>query len=89
MEDQILLLQNGWAELVSLGAIWRSRFSSGEIKLSFGKSLDLQKAREMEHEEVGVMFFANLAFIPNFTILHSILQLQLLSLFYCFLMTLD
>ncbi|XP_067948394.1 nuclear hormone receptor FTZ-F1 beta-like isoform X2 [Watersipora subatra] len=52
LEDQVLLLQNSWAELISLGAIWRSRFSFGVINLSFGKTLDLQKAREMEHEEV-------------------------------------
>ena len=52
-EDQILLLQNSWAELVSLGAIWRSRFSHGIIQLSFGKTIDIKKAREMKHEEVS------------------------------------
>jgi len=51
-EDQILLLQNSWAELTSLGAIWRSRFTPGVIQLSFGKTIDLQKSREMDHEEV-------------------------------------
>ena len=54
-EDQILLLQNSWAELVSLGAIWRSRFSHGIIQLSFGKTIDIKKAREMKHEEVSEM----------------------------------
>lgn len=53
IDDQVLLLQNSWAELVSLGAIWRSRFTCGVINLSYGKKLDLQAAREMEHEEVG------------------------------------
>ncbi|KAF6039960.1 Hr39 [Bugula neritina] len=52
VEDQILLLKNSWAELICLGAIWRSRFSHAVIHLSYGKTIDLQKAREMEHEEV-------------------------------------
>lgn len=51
-QDQILLLQNSWAELTSLGAIWRSRYTPGVIQLSFGKTIDMERAKEMDHEEV-------------------------------------
>ena len=69
IDDQVLLLQNAWAELISLGAIWRSRFSFGVINLSFGKTLDLQKAREMEHEEV--LFKLQLSEIAGITLLNA------------------
>ncbi|XP_067943901.1 uncharacterized protein [Watersipora subatra] len=50
--DQVLLLQNAWAELTCLGVIWRSRHTEGLVKLSYGKTIDLGKAKEMDHEEV-------------------------------------
>ena len=56
--DQILLLQNSWAELTCLGVIWRSRNTKGLIQLSYGKTIDLAKAKEMDHEEVGITYFS-------------------------------
>ena len=50
-QDQILLLQNAWAELTSIGVIWRSRHTPGIIQLSYGKHITLERAKQMNHEE--------------------------------------
>jgi len=37
--------------------IWRSRDADGFVRLSYGKTIDMKKAREMNHVEVIVLFY--------------------------------
>ncbi|XP_076091865.1 nuclear hormone receptor FTZ-F1 beta-like [Mytilus galloprovincialis] len=46
-DDQILLLQNGWAELLIFNCCMRSVESRTEIFLPLGKTVDLEKARSI------------------------------------------
>ena len=51
-DDQILLLQNCWAELLCLTSCWNSIGGDNEIRLSHGRSLTLDKADSMGLKEV-------------------------------------
>ncbi|XP_074655139.1 steroidogenic factor 1-like [Tubulanus polymorphus] len=51
-DDQILLLQNCWAELLCLDCCWRSLQTPNEIKLSYSRSIDLEMARELGAVEI-------------------------------------
>ncbi|KAK3087017.1 hypothetical protein FSP39_000379 [Pinctada imbricata] len=48
-DDQILLLQNAWADILALDCCQRSIQSFSMIFLPFGKSIDMEKAREIGH----------------------------------------
>ncbi|CAH0553262.1 unnamed protein product [Brassicogethes aeneus] len=47
IDDQICLLINSWCELLLFSCCFRSMSTPGEIKVSLGKSINLQQAREM------------------------------------------
>nr|XP_018911412.1 PREDICTED: nuclear hormone receptor FTZ-F1 beta isoform X1 [Bemisia tabaci]XP_018911413.1 PREDICTED: nuclear hormone receptor FTZ-F1 beta isoform X1 [Bemisia tabaci] len=47
-DDQISLLINAWCELLLFSCCYRSIASPGEIRVSLGKSISLDKARELK-----------------------------------------
>ncbi|KAK7580515.1 hypothetical protein V9T40_001144 [Parthenolecanium corni] len=47
IDDQISLLINAWCELLLFSCCYRSVSCPGEIRVSLGKSITLQKAREL------------------------------------------
>ncbi|XP_065347647.1 nuclear hormone receptor FTZ-F1 beta isoform X3 [Cloeon dipterum] len=47
IDDQIALLINAWCELLLFSCCFRSMSSPGEIRVSLGKSLSLEKARAL------------------------------------------
>ncbi|KAJ8985722.1 hypothetical protein NQ317_014373 [Molorchus minor] len=47
IDDQICLLINSWCELLLFSCCFRSMSTPGEIRVSLGKSINLQQAREM------------------------------------------
>lgn len=46
IDDQICLLINSWCELLLFSCCFRSVVTPGEIKISMGKSITLQQARQ-------------------------------------------
>lgn len=48
-DDQILLLQNSWCEILTLNCCFKSMNTPSEIQLPFGKSIDLEKAVSIGH----------------------------------------
>ncbi|XP_061189413.1 nuclear hormone receptor FTZ-F1 beta-like [Saccostrea echinata] len=48
-DDQILLLQNSWCEILTLNCCFKSMSTPSEIQLPFGKSIDLEKAISIGH----------------------------------------
>ena len=48
-DDQILLLQNCWADLLLFNCCMRSIQSTTEIFLPMGKSIDMEKAERLGH----------------------------------------
>ncbi|KAG5450684.1 Nuclear hormone receptor FTZ-F1 beta [Clonorchis sinensis] len=51
-DDQILLLQNCWADLLCLDCCWRSLPTPTEIRLTSSKCINLEAARELGAEEI-------------------------------------
>ncbi|CAH8510531.1 unnamed protein product [Schistosoma rodhaini] len=51
-DDQILLIQNCWADLLCLDCCWRSLPTPSEIRLTSSKCINLEAAREMGAEEI-------------------------------------
>ncbi|CAH8841651.1 unnamed protein product [Trichobilharzia szidati] len=51
-DDQILLIQNCWADLLCLDCCWRSLPTPTEIRLTSSKCINLEAAREMGAEEI-------------------------------------
>jgi hypothetical protein len=51
-EDQILLLQNCWADLLCLDCCWRSLATPLEIRLTANKCINLDAARELGADEI-------------------------------------
>ncbi|CAL8074747.1 unnamed protein product [Calicophoron daubneyi] len=51
-DDQILLLQNCWADLLCLDCCWRSLPTPAEIRLTSSKCINLEAARELGAEEI-------------------------------------
>lgn len=47
IDDQICLLINSWCELLLLSCCFRSMNTPGEIRVSLGKSITLEQAREL------------------------------------------
>ncbi|CAG9815815.1 unnamed protein product [Phaedon cochleariae] len=47
IDDQICLLINSWCELLLFSCCFRSMSTPGEIRVSLGKCINLQQAREM------------------------------------------
>lgn len=47
IDDQISLLINAWCELLLFSCCYRSVSSPGEIRVSLGKSISLDQAREL------------------------------------------
>ncbi|KAF6023429.1 Hr39 [Bugula neritina] len=63
INDQVLLLKNSWAELICFGVVWRSRDAEGFVRLSYGKTIDMKKAKEMNHEEnIGRVIYVSTTF---------------------------
>ncbi|XP_013419762.1 nuclear hormone receptor FTZ-F1 beta-like [Lingula anatina] len=50
-DDQILMLQNAWSELLLVGCCWRSIGVQNQLLLSNGKLMTLEMARAIEVEE--------------------------------------
>ncbi|KAH8859785.1 Nuclear hormone receptor FTZ-F1 beta, partial [Schistosoma japonicum] len=51
-DDQILLIQNCWADLLCLDCCWRSLPTPSEIRLTSSQCINLEAAREMGAEEI-------------------------------------
>ncbi|KAF7233483.1 hypothetical protein EG68_08593 [Paragonimus skrjabini miyazakii] len=51
-DDQILLLQNCWADLLCLDCCWRSLPTPTEIRLTSSKCINLEAARELGAEDI-------------------------------------
>lgn len=66
-DDQILLLQNCWCELLTLTMCWRSMQLHNEVIFFHGQSLDEEKAAILGIED---MFQSILALIENLRRLH-------------------
>lgn len=47
IDDQICLLINSWCELLLFSCCFRSMSTPGEIRISLGKSISLEQAKEM------------------------------------------
>ena len=46
-DDQILLLQNCWAELLCICTCWSSIHNPSQLRLSYGRTLSLEQAHAM------------------------------------------
>ncbi|XP_067662603.1 nuclear hormone receptor FTZ-F1 beta-like [Haliotis asinina] len=51
-DDQILLLQNCWSDLLALGVCWRSIATPGVLSLSAGKTIGLKRAQDLGFDDV-------------------------------------
>ncbi|KAH3801826.1 nuclear hormone receptor FTZ-F1 beta-like [Dreissena polymorpha] len=62
-DDQILLLQNCWCELLALTMCWKSMNLSNEVVFFHGQSIDLEKAQMLN---LGEMFSKMLLVVEQF-----------------------